>query len=267
MRDVRLVATDLDRTLITTSGDLPPHFGEDLKGLRDSGIVFVPASGRPLPTLMKLFPPIGESIGYVADNGGVVALGGKVLQTSLIPRPKYTEMIDTAMREGTGVPTLCAVDHTYVSEADIQHQDYLSEFFYDLTFVPDLRELDVDATKFSIGFPSGGSREHRDSLYLPRYGAEYSVVVAGPGWVDIMNRGVDKGHGLRILGKHLGISSAQMMAFGDTDNDLAMLSEVKYSYAVANADPHVIERATYQTLSNDEFGVSAVIGELIRKVN
>lgn len=265
MKDIRLVATDLDRTLITSSGDLPPDLDSYVARLTDAGIIFVPASGRPLPTLRAMFPSNGENIGYIADNGGVVALGDQILHTDLIPPSVYAQMVDTAIEEGGGIPTLCAVDGTYVPEQFREHEELLHHFFYDLFFVPDLRDLTIDAAKMSIGYPNGDSRDHYDFMN-DRWGSDYSVVIAGPVWVDVMNLGVDKGNGLKVLGDHLGISANQMMAFGDTDNDLAMLAAVEHSYAVGNADEHVKEAAKHTTLSNDDHGVTVVLKQLLEAV-
>ena len=78
-----------------------------------------------------------------------------------------------------------------------------------------------------------------------------------------MNPGVTKGSGLRVLADRLGLDPAQMMAFGDTYNDIEMLDEVYYSYAVSNAEQAVRDRARFVTGSNDEYGVVSVIREVL----
>ena len=262
-QDIRLVATDLDRTLVTSRGELPPHCGEYVDRLNAAGIVFVPASGRPLPTLQKMFPPRGEGIAYIADNGGIVAVGEEILHVSLLPQASYHDMVAVTEEEDDGVAIICGIESAYAAEKYRRYEDFLHQFFVQLTFVPDVHDVDVEANKFTVFYPEGDSRTHCDQVFEPRYGTDFSVVVAGPVWVDITNKGVDKGRGIEALAAHFGIDRSQMMAFGDTDNDLAMLDAVEYSYAVANADEHVRERARYITGSNDEYGVLTAIDRIL----
>ncbi len=261
--DIHLIAVDLDHTLLTEAGDLPPGFDDHLRRLGDAGIVFVPASGRPLVTLKAMFPPSDRSIGYISDNGGLVSLGDDVLYMSLLPRESYRGMAALTAERTTGVPIICGVESAHVASEHRQHEGYLSRFYAKLAFVDRLADVDVDADKFTVYFPDGDSRSHYDRIYAPIYGDDYSVTVGGPVWVDVMNKGVNKGNALRILADHLGLFPEQMMAFGDTDNDLEMLDAMHHSYAVANADQTVRDRARFTTESNDEYGVVTVIRRLL----
>ena len=78
-----------------------------------------------------------------------------------------------------------------------------------------------------------------------------------------MDSRVNKGLAVRALQKALGISPQQTAVFGDFLNDLEMMSEATYSYAVANADPRVKAAANYQAPANTEHGVVTVIKQLL----
>ena len=84
MRSVRLVASDMDHTLLDGQGAFPPGFLDDLRRLGEAGIVFVAASGRPLYTLRRMFPE-SDHIAFISDNGGTVTHRGEVLFQSLVP--------------------------------------------------------------------------------------------------------------------------------------------------------------------------------------
>lgn len=263
MKDIRLVATDLDHTLVTEAGLLPPQIHDYIGQLNAAGIVFVAASGRHLATLKGLFPPRGEGVAYISDNGGRVSLGDEILFESLLPRRDYQAMVRLTEERTPGVPIICGVEAAYAPVAYRQHDAALRVFYSELVFVEDLSGVDVAANKFTVYFPDGDARDYYDELYEPAYGADYSVTVGGPDWVDVMNRGVTKGAALDVLATHLGLAPEQLMAFGDTDNDLEMLDFAHHSYAVANADPEAQERARFSTDSNDEFGVLRVIEQLL----
>jgi hydroxymethylpyrimidine pyrophosphatase-like HAD family hydrolase len=68
-----------------------------------------------------------------------------------------------------------------------------------------------------------------------------------------------------LLGERLGLKSEQMMAFGDTYNDIEMLQAVKYSYIVENATSDMRQYANFITDSNDNFGVIKVIDKIIQR--
>ena len=81
--------------------------------------------------------------------------------------------------------------------------------------------------------------------------------------IEINAAGVNKGKGLLELGEILGISREEIMAFGDGDNDIAMLREVGFGVAMQNADEEVKEVADYVTGSNDEDGVAKAIARFV----
>lgn len=81
--------------------------------------------------------------------------------------------------------------------------------------------------------------------------------------IEINAAGVNKGKGLLELGGILGISREEIMAFGDGDNDIAMLREVGFGVAMENADEEVKAVADYVTGSNDEDGVAKAIARFV----
>ena len=81
--------------------------------------------------------------------------------------------------------------------------------------------------------------------------------------IEVNAEGVDKGKALIWLGKHLGIGKEEIMAFGDSSNDLKMMKGVGIGVAMANAREDVKEAADYITASNDEDGVAHFIEECV----
>ncbi len=263
MKDIRLIASDMDHTLLDSDGRLPPGFHDDLQRLADAGITFVAASGRPLFNLQRLFPPRGDAIAYVGDNGAILAVGDTMLFTSVLPLDAYHRMAAFTLERTPGVPLICGLDAAYVLAEHAVHDEYLHRFFDKVVYVDSMDDVSVDAVKVSAYFPEGNSRGWHDDLYAPAFGADFSVTTGSGVWVDVMNPGVHKGHALTVLADHLGIAPEQMMAFGDADNDVQMLDAVRYSYAVSNANDRVRAHARYAAGSNDDHGVATVIREVL----
>lgn len=266
MKNIRLIATDMDNTLLTSEGKLPPGLDERLKKLKTAGIKFAIASGRPLYTLKALFPQQHDEMILICDNGGMVAHEGEIIFDSEIPATNYQEMVrQTLAHTGAeGVAIICGVDSAYVAAEHVPHLDYLKTFYKELTVVPDLSAVTALADKFTIYFPNNNAREAYDEWVTEAFGDDFSVTVTDLMWIDIMNKGVDKGAALRFIGKKFGITTDQMMAFGDTYNDIEMLQTVGHSYLVANASDDMQEHAKHRAPSNDEYGVLQVIDEVLK---
>ena len=264
MQNVKLIASDMDQTLLTSEGTLPPHFDRYLRRLNQAGIEFVAASGRPLYTLQETFPHFTKQISLVCDNGGLVTSHGQIIGKSLIPAAAYREIVAFICDKTDGVPVLCALDAAYINAADGQYAPALLPFYHQLKKVPDLMAASLEVDKVTIYFPNADSRANAERYFRPAFGQNYTVQVSGETWLDIQNLGVNKGRGMRILSRHFDIPTAQMMAFGDYDNDIPMLETVGYSYIMANATQGMAQHAKYRTRSNDEFGVLHVMDQVLQ---
>lgn len=261
MNSIKLIATDMDDTLLTTQKRVPDGFVTLVRLLKQRDIVTTIASGRPLYTLQAMFP--NASLGLICDNGGIVYYDGKVIAQSLLPAIAYHRMIDFVLTKTTGIPIVCGLTSAYIPEKAANYRNYLTYFYTNIGAVPKFEYLDVAADKFTIYFPNRDSRRAYDEIFRDEFSADYTVQVSGDEWIDIMNPGVDKGRAIKALGKVLDIKPTQMMAFGDAENDIPLLQAVKYSYIVANAVPGMAAHARFQTDSNDDRGVLKVMAKVL----
>jgi Cof subfamily protein (haloacid dehalogenase superfamily) len=231
------------------------------------GVDFVIASGRPLYTLTTMFSELKDQMSFIGDNGGVISYRGEIIFTSLIERNKLVDLISFTEDQSDVIAILCGLDSAYISRTFEKYVDFLRTFYSQITTVDSLRAVESPADKFTAYFPNHNSKSSYEEIFEPQFGDNLSVTVGDTIWIDIMNRGVDKGHAMRTLGERLGIGSEQMMAFGDTYNDAQMLQAVKFSYIVANADPDMRQYANFVAPSNQEYGVIKVLDELIAAKN
>lgn len=260
---VKLIASDMDHTLLNESGQLPPNFEQVVKQLTAKGIIFTAASGRPLYTLKQMFANLENDMCLVGDNGGVISYQGDIIFKSLLPLTDYQRMVAFVNESQTGIGMICGMDAVYIEEQYQALDAIFRQFYAEIKYVPDLTKVSVEADKFTVYFPEANSRDFYEQIYGPTFGADYSVAVAGVEWVDIMNKGIDKGHAMRFLANHFNISTAEMMAFGDTYNDKEMLQTVKYSYLMGNADDDMLQYATYRADTNENYGVLQEIEKLL----
>lgn len=88
-------------------------------------------------------------------------------------------------------------------------------------------------------------------------------MVSGPEWVDMIAPGSNKGTAIRALQQRLGITRAQTAVFGDYLNDLPMMAEADWSFAMANAMPEITAAANHRAPANTEAGVVSVLARLL----
>jgi Cof subfamily protein (haloacid dehalogenase superfamily) len=263
MNNVKLVATDMDHTLLTEHNQLPPDFDQYIDQLDKLGVTFAIASGRALYTLKDTFPHLLSKLTFISDNGANIYHRGELIQKDLIDAQDYRELIDFIEHETDGMAILCGLESAYISAKSKSFETFLQSFHSKITVVEDLNTVRSDIDKITMFSPHRNSKQVAEKLIVPKFGQDFAITVGDTIWVDIMNKGVDKGHALQTLGELLGITSRQIMAFGDTYNDIEMLQAAQFSYIVANATPDMKQYANYITKSNDEFGVTAVLQELI----
>lgn len=261
MQDIRLFATDLDATLLNDAGQLPDTFIATAQELAFLGIHPVIASGRSLHTVQAMFPDLAHHASFICDNGALVYSHGRVISLSEIA-PRHYQAMCRAIQNCGGVPVVCGPGSAYIDHQDIKHRSALAKSFAKISIAGDITQLTAPAEKISAFFPEGHTDAQATAIKTA-FGRDYTVVVAGTQWVDLMNRGVNKGTALRALGHTTGIAPENMLAFGNTDNDREMLQLVRYSYIVENATPGMTDVARFRTASCNDEGVMQVLDQLL----
>lgn len=263
LADVRLVASDMDYTLLADDKSMPEGMPGRIRALEGAGVLFAAASGRPLYTLRDMFPESWDHMAFVTDNGAAVVCREDVVFKSLIEPATVQELTEFTLEGGYGLPTVCGLDACYIREQDRRYDEVFRTFYHNIVYVESLDHLAAEVNKFTVYFPEGNAVPMRDAVYAPAWGEQLSVTCGGAVWIDIMNQGVDKGTGVERLCEHLGISVADVVACGDTDNDAEMLETVGHGYLVANAEERMERFADFRIPSNNDRGVAQVIDAVL----
>lgn len=263
--DIRLIAVDMDGTLLDGDGRIPEALWPLLDDLHDRGILFAPASGRQLATLQAAFvdAPADEMI-YIAENGTYVVHGDDEVSTDALDA-RFVERLIARVRELSAHrhdlgAVVCGKRSAYIERTDGPFLDEVRKYYAKLEVVPDLLSIDDQVLKVAVFDFDSAARSAPD---FDEVGDGYQVVVSGEHWIDFMNSGVNKGVALERLQQALGISRDQTAAFGDYLNDLELLDAAGYSYAMANAHPDILARARFRAPTNIEYGVITTIRGLL----
>ena len=257
----RLVATDLDGTLLHSDGTVTARTRAVLSALDDLGVPVVFTTGRPIRWMEALWADVGGHGLAICSNGGIVYdVAGQQIRTAR-PVPRSTGL-EIAERLREAIPgTLLALEHCegWVSEPTFPHHpDDRSER-------PRGELFDVyrdDVVKILA--------VHRDLPPEEFWGRVEELVghLVTTTWsssvalVEISGDGVTKASTLATVATDLGITADEVIAFGDMPNDLPLLEWAGTSYAMANAHPTVLALADHVAPHNDEDGVAAVLSQL-----
>ena len=273
MRRYRLLALDLDGTLLNTEREIPETNLRAIEAAVREGVVIALVTGRRFPSVRRYLEPLGPETFAVANSGAIVRRGleGPILRRSLLPLECAHRVLDLADEEGME-PVIHdgpdAEGHLLLrtSARSVSAMDrYLHQ-----TSPPPIwvESLQVDRSPVQIGF-TGGVKEmrsfetalalglsasgHRASLARTEYPEEDLALL------DVLGVEATKGKALEFLASLLRIDLSSTMAVGDNWNDLEMLETAGLGVLMANADPELRRRGFAETGTNDECGVAHAI--------
>ncbi len=257
---IKLIATDLDGTLLNSSHRPPEEFFAWVE--RHPEIRTVIASGRQYQTLTDMFGKLGDRMTYCADNGGFIFHDGKKLYSNPIDK----EDLENAVRFMGNIPdtrlVLSGARTSYIKR-DTEHElGAIPLYFSSLTEVEDLNKVidEDEIVKVSI---YDHNHDAADLInHLPDLGGHIQNVLSEESWIDIQNTSTSKGTALKFLQEEYDISPEECLCFGDYLNDCTMMESCHFSVAMANAHPKLKEIANYQTTTNDEQGVVSMLSLL-----
>ena len=148
--NIKLIAVDMDKTLLTDERVLPQGLDERLDKLAEAGIVFCPASGRPAPKLEEMFEGIKNRLAFCPDNGACVIYRGSYIYKSIIDVELYQQVLSRASEDPRAVPVLCCFDEFYVLARDHQYHDEISVYYNTINYVDSFEGIDIESNKITI---------------------------------------------------------------------------------------------------------------------
>jgi Cof subfamily protein (haloacid dehalogenase superfamily) len=259
--DIRLVATDMDGTLLNSKHEIHESFFPVFRKLKDHGIIFVAASGRQYFNLAKTLDKVKDEVIFAAENGSYVVYRDEEIHIQAIDQAIVRDLVKIARGIKNTYPVICGKKKAYVESDEPEFINHLKLYFERYEIVKDLTEVaDDQFLKFTLCDLAGS--EVNSYPFYKQYEESLQVKVSGPIWLDISHKQANKGKAMEVLQEKFGISFEQTMIFGDYLNDLEMLGKGHYSYAMANAHPDIKKTARFIAKSNDENGVVEVLSEI-----
>lgn len=260
---IRLIATDLDGTLLRPDGTISSGTYTILQEIQKAGIIVVLVSARPPRVLHKIARASGIIGLAICCNGAIIYdLDQEIIIQHAPLMPELAARLIQTLREK--IPNLC-----FACECGLEFK--CEPDFYSLNPVKEQISPHIaDALTFCnepitklIMLHATYSAEELSALTTQIIGEQVTVTHSGSPFLEISAVGVHKAWALTALCEKLEITADEVVAFGDMPNDLSMLRWAGHGVAMANAHPLVKEEANEVTLSNAEDGVARVLERIL----
>lgn len=255
---IKLIASDMDGTLLDSNKNINKEFYEVLDKINDKNIVFAAVSGRDLFSLKTVFKDAEHDIVYASNNGNLISYKDEILFENYIEEEKLKKLIPI-IRKTSKHNTI------YSSKDCIYSESILPSILgirwkLKVKIVKDISKIDDKILKVSIFGNEKIIQRGLDAVEHMK--DELMIAPSGKTCFDICRLGGNKKQAIELLQAKFKVKYDETMVFGDHMNDLEMMESAYYSYAMENAKEDVKRNARFIAKNNDENGVVEAIKEI-----
>jgi len=268
---IKLIAADLDGTLLNAKRDLSPETIRVIGKIREKGIRVVLATGRTYAAVRKIYSELNLDSPVITNNGGLI----------------FDPPTDTVLDGSPIAPELMRRVLNWLDERNIYNQFYTKDTVYTrhldflsrewavknakLPLEQQVRIIEIkdgplpkelDHEPFYKMLAMSRSKDVLDELQvfintIP----ELETTISIENGLDILGAGISKGYGLTHLAEFLKLDPSEIMAFGDQENDIEMLRYAGVGVAMENAPDHVKVHADWVAPLHHEDGLARFLSD------
>ncbi|WP_407882008.1 Cof-type HAD-IIB family hydrolase [Furfurilactobacillus curtus] len=268
---IKLIASDLDETLLDTDGTLSAKNIQAIKEATAAGVYFVPNSGRGYESFEDNLQALGlaQQPGQykISFNGAAILenAGDRVLATNAIPFAIAKGVFDAGRTFDQVSCHAYTLNQLYIYHQTPTDAAYMASRSVPFTRLnePDLNFLASEPIMKVIFETPDVARQHElADFVMARYGDDVDVTFSSGRYIEFNRKGINKGRALLQLAELLQLDQSETMAVGDNFNDLSMIQAAGVGVAVANAVPAVAAAANLVTrATNDQAAMAEIIQE------
>lgn len=272
----KLIAMDMDGTLLNTQKEITPYTRQILDRAADMGVVLAVCTGRLFASGDFYARLLGREVPVVASNGAYIkdARTNKVIYEKKLDSRSVRNI--TSVIKSYGFSTnYYTTHHVIAEEPTIATVNYLK---WNET-MPECDRVAVDVGKsfeeiieyygndiFKLVVNDEDSCRLKGLRKAIEDRFDVTVVSSWNDNIEVMSPGVSKGNSIRKLARHYGLEGQQVMCFGDNQNDISMIEYAGMGIAMGNATEELKRRADYITDTNDNDGVAKAIEKYVLEV-
>ncbi|MGE5543526.1 MAG: Cof-type HAD-IIB family hydrolase [Bacillota bacterium] len=265
---IRLVAMDLDDTLLDSRLQISHQTARMLQRVVERGIKITLATGRMFRSAQRYAVQLGMNVPLITYQGALVknAFSDEVLFHRKVPLNMVIPVVAAAREAGYHYQVYFD-DNLYMESLTPEGQAYA-----ELAGVTPVVDKDLltrltyeEPTKIIIINYNLPALQQMETQLQQRFSEQLYITRSKPHYLEFLNKEATKGRALQAVSEYFAIDRRDVMAIGDSYNDIEMLKWAGIGVAVGNAPPEVKRHADYVTVSNDEDGVAAALQHLILK--
>lgn len=271
---IKMIASDMDGTFLNDKGTYDrQRFESILDRLDDRGIRFVVATGNNMDRINIMFKGLLDRLDFVVENGAHLLVKGETINRFVLDQAGVSHFLDYFKAQLAAYRViLTGSKHSYMLEAaeweitnHMISEEEAQAFVDAIVRVESFDDIPEDETIVKMSMMTGDIVEADAVMadFNAHFTGNLRAVTSGFGTIDIIQTGVHKAAGLQVLMEHYGVFADELMAFGDSGNDVEMLHLANYSYAVANAPQIIKQHAKFLAPDHKDDGVLEVIEDYL----
>ncbi|MGH4119424.1 sugar-phosphatase [Clostridium sp.] len=263
----KLIALDMDGTLLNDKKEISPANHEAIKLARDNGVKVVLASGRPLVGFKKYLEEldlISKDDYAVAFNGALVqsSEGGEIVSKTTLTLDDYKYLFELSKELKCNIHAL--TETTVISPKDSKYTKHEADMNGISREISDVYDVPADTTIVKVMFVDEPEIIEEIMNKIPEEVSDkYTVVRSAPFYLEFLHKSVNKGAGVAALAEMLNIKQEEVICIGDAGNDIHMIKYAGLGVAMGNAFPEIKKIADFITKTNEEDGVAHVINKFV----
>ncbi|MFI8188405.1 HAD family hydrolase [Streptomyces sp. NPDC085946] len=259
----RLIATDLDGTLLRSDGSVSPRTRDALAAATAAGAAHIVVTGRAVPWTRHILDDLGYDGLAVCGQGAQVYHAGEHRLLTSVTLDRQLAGLALAKIEAETGPLYLAASRDGLDGEVLVGPGYAVQGTLPATPFTDASDLwTAPLNKLYIQHPDLTDDELCE-VATRTAGGFVTVTMAGEGIVELLPLGLSKATGLSLAARRLGMKAVDTIAFGDMPNDLPMFAWASYGVAMANAHGTLKAVADEVTSSNDEDGIAVVLERML----
>ena len=264
----KLIAIDMDGTLLKNDKSVSDRTKKAIKEDKEKGVNVVIATGRPIDGVTRYLEELdmlGENDYVLSYNGGLVlkAKSREVISKTVLSGSDLHYLHKLSKDLGVNIHAFSEV-HGLITPKNSKYTEVEANINGINIGINDYSEIEDDHSIVKVMMIDEPEVLQKAVDNLPKEVYEkYTVVRSTPYFLEFLNKAVNKGTGVELLAKHLGVKQEEVMTFGDAENDLDMIVYAGMGVAMANGFEEVKEAANYITDSNEEDGVAKAIEKFV----
>lgn len=262
----RLVATDLDGTLLRDDETVSERTRDALAAATAAGVAHIIVTGRAVPWTRHILDDLGyDGLAVCGQGAQVYHAGEHRLLTSVTLDRQLAGLALSKIEAEVGPLALAASRDGLDGEVLVGAGYRVHDGPLPVVAFEDPSELwSAPINKVYIQHP-GLDDDALARVARATVGSLVDVVMAGPGVVEILPLGLSKATGLSLAARRLGLRAADTIAFGDMPNDIPMFGWAAHGVAMANAHEELKAVAHEITASNEHDGIAVVLEQLLQR--